>query len=177
MRILAIEHHDAPSLGIVGETLNAEGANIRTLWGEHGDAMPDSPRGYDGMVVLGGAMNALDDECCPYFPELLSLIREFTNQDRPVMGICLGAQLIARAFSGRAHLNGSFEFGFHPIDLTEEGKVDPVMAHMADHMNLFHWHTDHYDLPSGAVKLASGRNYPNQAYRIGRATYGMQFHF
>ena len=177
MQILAIEHHDAPSVGVVGETLEAQGVETRVLWGAHGDCMPERPDGYHGLVVLGGAMNALDDERCPCFPALLSLIREFTQLDKPVLGICLGAQLIARAFDGQAQLDGPFEFGFHPIKLTDDGIVDPVIAHMAEQLNLFQWHTDHYDLPCDAVKLATGSDYPNQAYRIGRATYGMQFHF
>lgn len=177
MRILAVEHHDAPSLGVVGETLDKEGVETDVIWGEDGDPIPKGVSGYDGMVILGGAMNALDDNRCPYFPELVSLIRTFTEQDRPVMGICLGAQLIARAFDARAHLGGPFEFGFHPIDLTSDGADDPVMGHMSNTLNLFEWHTDHYDLPADAVKLASGRDYPNQAYRVGRATYAMQFHF
>ena len=177
MRILVIEHHDSPSLGVLGETLDAENAETHILWGEDGDPMPDSPDGYDGMVVLGGAMNALDDARCSYFPKLVSLIRDFTDQDRPVLGICLGAQLIARAFDGRAILDGPLEFGFHPINLTPEGKADPVIGHKPDHLDLFEWHTDHYDLPLAAVKIAGGKDYANQAYRIGRATYGMQFHF
>ena len=176
MRILAIEHHAAPSLGVVGESLDATGVETRVLWGEKGDLMPGSPEGYDGLVVLGGAMNALDDEHCPYFPELLSLIRQFSSQDRPVLGICLGAQLVARAFNGRALLEGPFEFGFHPVDLTEDGKADPLIGHMSARQYLFQWHTDHFELPCDAVKLATGRDYPNQAYRIGCATYGLQFH-
>jgi len=177
LRILVIEHHDTPTLGVVGETLEAEKADTHVVWGEDGDRIPDSPGDFGGMIVLGGAMHALDDERCPYFPRLVSLIQGFTDQDRPVMGICLGAQLIARAFGGRAILDGPFEFGFHPIELTDEGRNDPVLGHMSDTQNLFQWHTDHYDLPPGAVKIASGKGYENQAYRIGRATYATQFHF
>lgn len=177
MRILIIEHHDTPSLGVVGETLKSEGADTQVVWGEDGEPIPDSPDGYGGMVVLGGAMHALDDERCPYFPKLVSLIRDFTDQDRPVMGICLGAQLIARAFDGCARLDGPFEFGFHPVTPTDAGRTDPVVGHMSETQHLFQWHTDHYDLPPGAVKIASGEDYENQAYRIGRATYATQFHF
>jgi len=177
LRILAIEHHDSPSLGVVGETLQAEHVDTRVLWGEDGDPMPDYAEGYDGIIVLGGAMSAVDDERCPYFPDLTALIRQFHSLDKPVLGICLGAQLIARAFGGQAHLDGPFEFGFHPIDLTVDGRNDPVLGHMVDGLQLFEWHTDHYDLPASATKLATGRDYHNQAYRIGRFTYATQFHF
>jgi len=177
LRVLIIEHHDTPSLGVLGETLIAEKVDTHILWGEDGDAIPQTPENYDGLIVLGGAMNALDDVRCPYFPDLVGLIQAFEAHDRPVLGICLGAQLIARAFNARATLDGPFEFGFHPIDLTEEGRADPVIGHKADALDLFEWHTDHYELPENAVKLAGGRDYPNQGYRIGRATYGLQFHF
>ena len=94
----------------------------------------------------------------------------------PNLPVNPGKQLIARALGGRAHLDGPFEFGFHPIDLTAEGRNDPILGHMTDGLHLFEWHTDHYDLPESAVRLASGRDYHNQAYRIGRFTYGTQFH-
>jgi len=177
LRILVIEHHDTPSLGVLGEALIAEKVETHVVWGEDGGPIPDRPDEFDGMVVLGGAMNALDDERCPYFPKLVTLIRGFTDQERPVMGICLGAQLIARTFGGQPHLDGPFEFGFHPVTLTDEGRADPVFGHMPDTLNLFQWHTDHYDLPPDTVKIVSGADYENQAYRIGRATYGTQFHF
>lgn len=176
LRILAIEHHDTPSLGVIGETLEDRQVDIQVLWGEDGDPMPKRAEGFDGMLILGGAMNALDDEHCPYFPDLLSLIRQFHRCDKPILGICLGAQLIARAFGGHAHLDGPFEFGFHPIDLTAAGKNDPILGHMPQGLHLFEWHTDHYDLPTSATHLAAGRDYHNQAYRIGLFTYATQFH-
>jgi GMP synthase-like glutamine amidotransferase len=176
MTILVIEHHDTPSLGAVGDTIHAAGLPTQVLWGENGDIMPSSTDGYEALIVLGGAMNALDDRF-PYFPALLKLIRKFGDDDKPVLGICLGAQLIARAYGAPVHLTDDFEFGFCPITLTKEGVDDPVIGHMKPGKGLFEWHTDHYELPTGAVHLASGSNYPYQCFRMGRATYAMQFHF
>ncbi|MBT4887970.1 MAG: type 1 glutamine amidotransferase [Rhodospirillales bacterium] len=177
MTILVIEHHDSPSLGVVGEAIEAAGVPTKVLWGEDGDPMPDSSDDYDGMVVLGGAMNALDDSKCPYFPQLVRLIQDFGVADKPVLGICLGSQLIARAYDAPVHLEGPFEFGFCPIKLTEDGASDPVVGHMKPDQGLFEWHTDHYALPDDAVHLASGTDYTYQCFRMGRATYAMQFHF
>jgi len=75
--ILVIEHHDAPSLGVVGDTIKETGTPTHVLWGENGDPMPETCGGYDALVVLGGAMNALDDIRCPYFSDLIRLIRAF----------------------------------------------------------------------------------------------------
>jgi len=87
------------------------------------------------------------------------------------------AQLVARAYGAQCHLGRDFEFGFCPISLTEAGKGDPVVGHMLPDQGLFEWHTDHYGLPEGAINLATGTEYPNQCFCIGRATYAMQFHF
>ncbi len=177
MSILVIEHHDNPSLGVVGETIKEAGILTTVLWGENGDVMPGSHAGHDGLIVLGGAMNAMDDTNYPYFPALLKLIRSFGDADKPVLGICLGSQLIARAYGADVHLAGDFEFGFCPISLTPEGLDDPVVGHMHQDQGLFEWHVDHYNLPVDAVELATGVDYPHQCFRMGRATYAMQFHF
>jgi GMP synthase-like glutamine amidotransferase len=177
MRILVVEHHDKPTIGMIGETLHDLGVEIRTVWGMHGEELPRSHREHDGIIVLGGTMAALEDEICPYFPPLLRLIREFSEAGKPVLGVCLGAQLIARSFDADLHISGELEFGFHIVSPTATAADDPVLGHLDAPLPLFQWHTDHYTLPAGAERLATGESYENQAYRIGRAVYGMQFHF
>lgn len=177
MRVLLIEHHDKSSVGVVGETLHDMGIETPTVWCEFGDPVPENDREYDGIVILGGTMSAVDDESHPYLPRLTALVREFADADKPVLGICLGSQLIARAYGAEPRLGGPLEFGFHPVTPTRLGETDPVMRHLGRPQPLFQWHTDHYTLPEGAVHLAVGEHYENQAYRIGRAVYGMQFHF
>jgi GMP synthase-like glutamine amidotransferase len=177
MRILVVEQHDKPSLGVVGETLHDLGVEWQTVWGARGDPLPANHREHGGIIVLGGAMSALDDEICPYFPALTRLIHDFAEADRPVLGICLGAQLIARSFDADLHIGGDLEFGFHTVAPTPAAAEDPVLGHLDGPLRLFQWHTDHYALPPGAVRLATGETYDNQAYRVGRTVYGMQFHF
>lgn len=177
MRVLVIEHHDSPSIGVVGETFDELGVETDVVWGERGDPVPDTPNGHDGLVVLGGAMDALDDERCPYFPAVVRLIREFADADKPVLGICLGSQLIARAYDARLRIGGDFEFGFHPVTPTAATTEDPVLGHMREPIPLFQWHYDHFDLPPGAVRLATGEAYENQSFRMGDKVYATQFHF
>lgn len=177
MNVLVVEQHDQPSVGVVGETLRDLGAETQTVWGVRGDALPPGHREHDGLIVLGGAMSALDDDRRPYFPALTQLIREFSDADKPVLGICLGAQLIARSFAAELQLGGDLEIGFHTVTPTAAAAADPVLSELDRPLPLFQWHTDHYALPTGAELLATGERYVNQAYRIGRTVYGMQFHF
>lgn len=177
MRILVVEHHHKPSVGVIGETLHELGFETPTVWCASGEALPPGHHEHEGIVVLGGAMTALDDERCPYLPGLARLIRDFAEADKPVLGVCLGAQLIARAFDAVLRIGGPLEFGFHTVTPTAAAASDPVLRHLDRPLPLFQWHTDHYELPQGAVHLAVGENHENQAYRIGRAVYGMQFHF
>lgn len=176
MRVAIVEHHDLPSLGIIESVLEEEGVAFDLFWGAKGDRIPDRAT-HDGLIVLGGAMNAADDRRCPYFPDLIDSIRDYTDEDKPVMGVCLGAQLIARAFGAELKLDRDFEFGFHNVSPTQHASDDPVLSALGREMPLFQWHTDHYTLPKGAVRMATNENYPNQAFRVGEATYGCQFHF
>lgn len=177
MRLLAVEHHQKPTIGEIGTTLADLGVEYHTMWGMFGDEVPCSHQDYDGIIILGGSMTALDDEACPYFPPLIRLIREFSEADKPVMGVCLGAQLVARSFGAELYTGGDIEFGFHTVSPTRAAASDPVLKHLDRPLPLFQWHTDHYELPPGAVHLATGERYEYQAYRLGQKVYGMQFHF
>lgn len=173
MKILVIEHHKTSAPDMVSMTCKDEGFEVQSSLGlEKGTHHSD----YHGLVVMGGAMDALDDEQCPYFPDLIDLIKDFANENKPVLGICLGSQLIARAFKAELRLAGELELGFHTITPHAEAANDPVFSHLEHPLPLFQWHEDHYDLPEGATHLASSDNYQNQAYRIGKTVYATQFH-
>jgi GMP synthase (glutamine-hydrolysing) len=177
MQVLVVEQHDQSSVGVVGDTLRELGVGLRTIWGARGDALPRSHRDYDGIVVLGGTMTALDDKARPYFPALTRLIREFAAADKPVLGICLGSQLVARAFDAELRIGGELELGFHTVAPAPAAADDPVFCELGEPLPLFQWHTDHYGLPAGAELLATGERYGHQAFRIGRTVYATQFHF
>lgn len=142
---------------------------------EHRD-LPDSDAGFDGLVVLGGPQGAGDDDDNPYFPRLMEAIREFHAADKPVLGICLGGQLIARAFGARVYDQGAFDFGFGAVNLTEEGKDDPLFRGMDAEFQLMQSHRDVFDVPEGGALLARDAAGGVQGFRLGRATYALQFH-
>lgn len=176
-RILAVVNYEKTGLGLVGEALAHAGMAVELVSAHEGKALPTHHRDYDGIVVLGGGQNALDDEGSPWFPQLLGLMRGFAEADKAVLGICLGAQLLARALGGENRVGGHTEFGWSDIELTPQGETDPLFAGVPPRFTIFQWHDDHFDLPRGAARLAQSPIAATQAFRVGRAAYGTQFHF
>jgi GMP synthase-like glutamine amidotransferase len=177
MRVLVVHNYDNTMLGQVGVALAEAGADLDVRRAHEGDPLPKDSAGYDAMVLMGGGQNALADSEYPYFPDLLDLTRDFASKDRSVLGICLGSQLVARAFGGSNQVGGATEFGWHRVSLEPAAKDDPVLAELPDSFPIFEWHDDTFALPEDAIRLAGNPAVRNQAFRIGRAVYGFQFHF
>jgi GMP synthase (glutamine-hydrolysing) len=130
----------------------------------------------DGVIVLGGVMSVRDTVQFPFLPQLKGQIGELVRRGVPYLGICLGGQLLAEVLGGRVHLQKCGERGCHEISLTEQGERDPLFAGMPRQFNSFQWHGDSFDLPPDALHLARTDVCPYQAFRWGRAAYGLQFH-
>lgn len=184
-RILTVMHDWLGPPGVLGERIFARGGTYSTCLPHEGygsDAphgrseLPDDAAGFDGLIILGGIMQATDDAGYPHLLQLARLVREFHAGGKPVLGICLGAQLIARAFGARVFAQGWTEFGFTPIGLTEAARADPLLSGLPPRLWLMQWHEDAYDLPRDAVPLATGDACRDQAFRIGAGTYGFQCH-
>lgn len=176
MRILVIESSHTAPVGMIGTALQVLGADLVTVRADQGEALPDGPGGFDGLVVLGGPQDAWDDAQGPHFPQTMRLIREFAV-DRPAMGLCLGAQLAARAFGAQVRRNPAGpELGFHPLRLDPAANDDPLLHDAGPVRHVAQWHFDRFDLPEGGVRLASNDHTPVQAFRMGRYLYGFQFH-
>ena len=177
MRVAIIENTGVTHHGQVGVALNEAGARVDIYRPYDGQALPGLADGHDALVVFGGEQTAVDDDTHPYLPALASLMRDFTDQGRAVLGICLGSQILARAYGAANHLCTAPEFGWCDVALTDEGRQDPVLGGLDASFPIFEFHTDTFSLPQSAVHLAQTETAPNQAFRIGRATYGTQFHF
>ena len=177
MRVLAIENYPKTTLGLVGAALGETGAECRILRTHAGDTVPASPGGFDALILLGGAQDALDDANYPFLQQEASLARAFGDSGRAVLGICLGAQIAARAYGGENILGRPLEFGWREVRTTEAGRSDPVLSTLGASAPVFHWHLDTFTLPPGAVHLATSDMTEMQAFRVGRAVYGIQFHF
>ncbi len=177
MRVLVVENYVGTPLGLIGRALAEAGAEVdlRPMW--EGATLPSGDAGYDGLVVLGGEQSAVDDDDHPYLPHLAALARTFGDADKAVLGVCLGAQVVARGYGARNILGRPVEFGWHEVRPTAAGRHDPLIAAIGEGSPVFHWHLDTFTLPPGATRLAESARTEQQAFRIGRAVYGIQFHF
>jgi GMP synthase-like glutamine amidotransferase len=171
--------------GLVGESMIAEGAIYDTLmpvdrYASHAPfdypGIPAEIGDYAGLVVLGGPMSANDTAKHPFLMDTMQLIRNFAAADRPVLGICLGAQIIARAFGGEVYRMDRLESGFYAMAVTPDGRRDPVFSDLGSEITSFQNHFEAVRNIPGATALASGGACPIQAFRVGRATYATQFH-
>ncbi len=176
-RILVLQHAREGRPGLIGDALADRGLRVETGFPHEGEPFPETPESFDGLVLMGGIMSAYDDDLCPHYPALLGLIRACEAAARPVLGVCLGAQLVARAFGGDVHPFAHVEFGFFPLSATADAARDPVTAGLPERLSLMQWHGDTFTLPADATLLLRGDDCPNQAMRIGRWTYAFQCHF
>jgi GMP synthase-like glutamine amidotransferase len=129
------------------------------------------------LIVFGGEMNVDEVDVHPQLLTQRELMRRAVDAGIPVLGICLGAQMLARAFDARVYRAPVRELGFKPVRITEAGEHDRLLSAFQSGDRVFQWHEDTFDLPAGAELLATGDDVSNQAFRLGRNAWGVQFHF
>ncbi len=178
MKVLAIlaDAWDPP--GALLETCAARrGVAIDARTPPDGDGLPSDDTGHCGLVMLGGPQSAYNVEADEFLQAAAALIRRFHDAAKPILGICLGAQMIARAFGARCYEGAEPERGFHRIYPTADAYHDPLLPTISDDgVRLLQFHRDTFDLPKGAIHLMRGDNYENQAFRLNETTYGFQPH-
>ena len=171
---LVLQHIACEPPGAYEDVLRVRGIELERIELDEGDPLPDW-REFDAIVAMGGPMSAGDDEALPWLTDEKRLIAEAVEAGTPFWGVCLGVQLLAASLGARVYQGSVPEVGILPVTLTAEGRDDPVFGLLPDEIPTLQWHGDTFDLPPGAVRLASSPAYPNQAFRVGRA-YGVQFH-
>lgn len=173
MRVLAFRHVPFEGAGRIEAVLRAGGIELdyADLYAPNA-AAPD-PAPYSGLIFLGGPMSVNDS--LSYLRREEQIIRDALQRRTPILGICLGAQLIAHATGAAVYSNRATEIGWFDLRFSPAAASDPLFSGL-DTETVFHWHGETFDLPSGATLLASSDLCRNQAFRLGESAYGLQFH-
>ena len=173
-RVLAFRHVPFESAGRIESVLRERGISLEyaDLYRD-GAAAPD-PADAAGLIFLGGPMSANDS--LPYLRREMEIIAAAALRGQPLLGICLGAQLIAKASGARVYRNPEKEIGWFDIHLTDAAAADPLLAGANRTETVFHWHGETFDLPAGAQWLAHSARCRHQAFRLGDSVWGFQFH-
>lgn len=171
--ILVIIHQPTSETGRVGQILTSYGYKLDIRLPSHGEPLPHHLDKHDAVIVFGGPMSVNDDNTLPHIRTELNWIPLVLESKKPYLGICLGAQLLAKVLGAKVSLHPQYmrEIGYFPITPTVEGK--PYFNSLE---YVYQWHNEGFELPAGAVLLATGKTFPNQAFRYGKNAYGLQFH-
>jgi len=173
---VAIQHVPFEGPGLIAEVAARRGIELRLCHPYREEPLPLENE-LGGLVVMGGPMGVGDTVEHPYLADEAELIASMVNAGRPVLGVCLGAQLMAHALGARVHRGQEAEIGFGTVSLTQAGREDPVLGSLGvELLPVMHWHQDTFDLPAQALWLARSELYAHQAFRVGEHAYGLQFH-
>lgn len=173
--VCVLRHVAFEDLDHFAPALIERGGAIRYLDAGQDDLTALDPLADDVWIVLGGPIGAYEEAAYPFLNEELRLLRTRLDAGRPTLGVCLGAQLMARALGARVYPGGRKEIGWKPVQLTEAGRLSALAA-FAEGASVLHWHGDTFDLPDGATLLASTDLYPHQAFAWGAHALALQFH-
>lgn len=173
MRVHYLQHVEFEGLGRLASRFARDGWLVSCTRLFAGEPLPE-PERVDLLVVMGGPMSVNDEEAYPWLIKEKSFIKDVIAQNRPVLGICLGAQLIASALGGRVYPNAEKEIGWFPVCRVEPLQLDTFR--FPETIEVFHWHGETFDLPEGCVHLARSGCCRHQAFQYGRSVIGLQFH-
>lgn len=175
-KAVALRHVAFEDLGLLAPLLERDGWDVTLQDAATADLTHASITQADLLVVLGGPIGVGDREDYPFLMQELTLLEQRLANDRPTLGICLGSQLMAKALGSRVYAGNTKEIGWGSVHLTDDGIASCLRPLAETDATVLHWHGDTFDLPAGAIRLASNALYHNQAFAFGRNALALQFH-
>lgn len=176
MHIHAILHAAFEPLGIIEEWAQEQSHIVSITRTYDGEQLPKAST-FDMLIIMGGPQSSLEVEKYPYLANEIALIKEAILANKPILGVCLGAQLISEALGAKPEKSPHKEVGIFPIELLDEANDDPVFKDFPKRFNVVHWHNDMPGLPNGSVVLGKSAGCPRQIVRFAPNVYGFQCHF
>jgi GMP synthase (glutamine-hydrolysing) len=173
--VIVLQHAGCEGLGTIADALASAKIEFRTVHGDLGEAIPNNLDDAAGLIVMGGPMGVYEDHLYPFLAAERRLIEAAMRAEKPVLGVCLGSQLLASALGATVYKGPSKEIGWYPVYLESAATTDALFEDAPSQFQGFHWHGDVFDVPAGAVKLAHSDLTGCQAFRQGKA-YGLLFH-
>lgn len=173
--IIVLQHAACEGPGTIADALSARGIHARTIRSDLGEQVPSDLGAASGLVAMGGPMGVCEQEQFAFLSRELRLIEKTIHGGLPVLGICLGSQLLAAALGSRVYKGSQKEIGWHSVSVEPGASGDPLFRHLPARLDAFHWHGDIFDLPEGAVALARSERTSCQAFCYEQA-YGILFH-
>lgn len=174
MRVLSLIHEEDAATGLFGEILRERGDELLE-WNATRGMPPEPPEGFDALVILGGSMHVDQEDAHPWLAAQSELIRAAVDRGQPLLGICLGSQLIAQALGARVGPASRPEIGWFEVELTREGAGDPVLGSLPARFDALQWHSYAFEVPPRGELLARN-DVCAQGFRVGESTWGVQFH-
>lgn len=174
--VLVLQHCPCEMGGVIEDALTFAGVRVEYLRTAEGQSVPKELGSACGLVVMGGPMGVYEADQYPFLRDEMLLIEHALKQGTPILGVCLGSQLLAATLGAPVTKGRQKEIGWYSITLTEEGKRDPLFHDITSPFVALEWHGDAFDLPAGAVHLASTDLTRYQAFRFGESAYGFLFH-
>ena len=174
--VTILQHIQCETPGIISDCLQAANIDMRFVRTFEENPIPLNLDAQAGLIIMGGPMSVYDQSQFPFLRAEQRLIENALKDDKPVLGVCLGSQLLAATLGADVKSGTQKEIGWHPVTLTESAATDSLWKELPDRFMAYHWHGDVFDLPQDAVSLASSEMTPCQAFRYGVQAYGFLFH-
>lgn len=175
-KILVLQHIEVEPPGLIGEVLRSKGFELEYCHGYLGQEIPETLEAYEALVVMGGPMGVYEADQFPFLKKEMKLIDNALKHEKPILGVCLGSQLLAYVLGAKVYPGKQKEIGWYPVELCPDASGDGLFKNVPASFMGFHWHGDIFDLPAGASCLAKSDLTACQAYRFGLNVYGFLFH-
>ena len=175
-KVWVIQHIYCETIGTIAAALGAENISTEYVRTFKGEKIPGEVGEGDGLIIMGGPMGVYEQDRYPFLRQEIHLIEQALRERKPLLGVCLGSQLLAATLGAKVTKGKQKEIGWYPVTLSQQAKADPLWQEVESPFTAYHWHGDVFELPRGAEPLASSALTPCQAFRYGDNVYGFLFH-